>query len=409
MVDVLTQAVLLLTAHLGKSSPGQPRPLGPTEYGRLAQWLHERGLGPQDLLAGDLRAVLAEWSDARVSLDRIDFLLGRSAGLALSVEKWERAGLWIMTRANPAYPARLKRLLKAEAPPVLIGCGNQTLLSDGGLAVVGSRDATSGELSLAAQLGERAASESVSVVSGGAHGVDETAMLAAVDAGGTAVGVLADHLLRAATSNKYRTGLMDDRLVLISPFNPDAAFDVGNAMARNRYIYCLSDAAVVVATSNGTGGTWNGAMLNLKEDWVPLWINPHLAPPAAAATLVEKGAHWLPHDAFQVSDLLIRSEVPAATAESPTPPLPALEPALELSSDDIEELDFYSLFLHRVRRLTRSDPLTPAQLCTTLGLHKSQVEVWLSRARAEGQLQKLTRPVRYAAVQESSPQPRLFS
>lgn len=35
-------------------------------------------------------------------------------------------------------------------------------------------------------------------------------------------------------------------LVLMSPFNPEAGFDVGNAMARNKYVYCLADAAVVV-------------------------------------------------------------------------------------------------------------------------------------------------------------------
>ena len=38
---------------------------------------------------------------------------------------------------------------------------------------------------------------------------------------------------------------MDNNLVLISPFYPDAGFNVGNAMQRNKYIYCLSDAAMV--------------------------------------------------------------------------------------------------------------------------------------------------------------------
>jgi predicted Rossmann fold nucleotide-binding protein DprA/Smf involved in DNA uptake len=408
MVDVLTQAVLLLTAYLGKVDPDQPKPLGPAEYGRLAHWLLEHGREPQDLLLNDPRTVLGGLSDTRISVERIESLLGRSAALGVAVEKWERAGLWILTRANPAYPARLKRLLKTEGPPVLIGCGNQSLLSSGGLAVVGSRDAESGELSLAAQLGKRAASESITVISGGARGVDETAMLAAVDSGGTAIGVLADHLLRAATSRKYRGNLMDDRLVLISPFNPEAAFDVGNAMARNRYIYCLAEAAVVVATSNGTGGTWNGAMLNLKEGWVPLWINRRLEPPTAGATLVEQGAHWLPEADFAVSDLLSPSE----TATTVPPLLSVSAPPVKLASvspsEDFNTLDLYTLFVQSVRRLTRSDPLSPAQICEALDLHKSQVEAWLSRAVADGHLHKLTRPVRYAASEEPSPQRRLF-
>jgi predicted Rossmann fold nucleotide-binding protein DprA/Smf involved in DNA uptake len=397
MVDVLTQAVLLLTTHFGKSAPGQPRPLGPTEYGRLAQWLYEHGLGPQDLLTGEPRTVLAEWSDSRISLERIDFLLGRSAALGLAVERWERAGLWIMTRASQEYPVRLKRRLKTDAPPVLIGCGDQSLLSSGGLAVVGSRDATPAELSLAAQLGKRAAGESVSVISGGARGVDEAAMLGTLEAGGAAIGVLADHLLRAATSRSYRTALMDNRLVLVSPVNPEAGFDVGNAMARNRYIYCLAEAAVVVATSNGSGGTWNGAMSNLKEDWVPLWINPDLEARAAGTTLVEKGAHWLPEADFAIADLLSQ---PAATPSVKLPPEPP--------SNEADNLDFYTLFVQKVRRLARAAPVTPPQLCATLNLHKSQVDAWLARAVADNHLRKLTRPVRYAAVDEPLPQRGLF-
>ena len=56
-------------------------------------------------------------------------------------------------------------------------------------------------------------------------------MLGALESQGTAVGVLADSLLRAATSAKYRRGLMGKNLVLVSPFSPEAQFNVGNAMA----------------------------------------------------------------------------------------------------------------------------------------------------------------------------------
>src|SRR6267143_374410 len=137
MADVLAQAVLLLTAHLGKTSPDQPKPLGPAEYGRFAQWLKERGLHPESLLLEDPHRLLVDWTDSRITLDRITYLLGRSAALGLAVEKWERAGLWVITRADADYPARFKKLLKTESPPVLIGSGNRSLLNAGGVAVVG--------------------------------------------------------------------------------------------------------------------------------------------------------------------------------------------------------------------------------------------------------------------------------
>ena len=70
-----------------------------------------------------------------------------------------------------------------------------------------------------------------------------------------------------------------EQSLLITPFSPEAGFNAGNAMQRNKYIYCLSDASVVVHSGNPEtskngkgGGTWTGAMENLT--WVPLWVKP---------------------------------------------------------------------------------------------------------------------------------------
>lgn len=60
-------------------------------------------------------------------------------------------------------------------------------------------------------------------------------MSVAMHANGHVVGVLADSLLKSATSAKWRKGLMDGNVVLVSPFFPEAGFNVGNAMARNKY------------------------------------------------------------------------------------------------------------------------------------------------------------------------------
>lgn len=79
------------------------------------------------------------------------------------------------------------------------------------------------------------------IVSGGARGVDQSVMLGALESRGTAVGVLADSLLRSATSAKYRKYLVSNDLALVTPFNPEARFHfhVGSAMSRNKYIYML--------------------------------------------------------------------------------------------------------------------------------------------------------------------------
>ena len=164
-----------------------------------------------------------------------------------------------MTRSDTDYPDRLKRRLRLNSPAVLFGCGNKNLLNKGGVAVIGSRDADEGDLNFTQHIGKETALQGYSIVSGGARGVDQSAMMGALDNEGTAIGVMADSLLKATSSAKYRNKIMSGDLVLISPFNPEASFNVGNAMARNRYIYCLADTAIVISSTADKGGTWTGS------------------------------------------------------------------------------------------------------------------------------------------------------
>jgi predicted Rossmann fold nucleotide-binding protein DprA/Smf involved in DNA uptake len=303
-----TQAVLLLTVWLTKPAKDEPKPLTPTEWGRFAAWLKSQEKSPEMLLAGaDPADCLQGWLDRTITPDRLRYLLGRSGALGLALERWQRAGLWVMTRSDADYPSRLKKRLTLEAPPVLFGCGSRQLLDQGGVAVVGSRAARPEDLDFTSRLGAEIAAQGFSVVSGGAAGVDETAMLGALAKEGTASGVLADNLLRAALSAKYRKGLMSKNLVLVSPFNPEAPFNVGNAMARNKYIYCLADAGVVVTTSKETGGTWTGAIENLKNGWVPLWVKENGDADSGNAALVQRGARWLPAS-IAVSSLVAQEQ-----------------------------------------------------------------------------------------------------
>lgn len=285
------QATLLLTSYFSKFQVDAEKPLTNTEWGRFALWLKNNGNTPADLLSGQLRELLEGWRDSKVTIERLLALLGRGHSLALAVEKWQRAGLWVVTRSDDVYPRRLKSRLKTDAPPVLFGCGNKELLNKGGIAVVGSRNAGDEDLHFTHALGTKAAFCGTGVISGGARGVDETAMLAAMNAGGNVIGVMADSLLKAAMASKWRKGLMDGNLVLVSPFYPEAGFNAGNAMARNKYIYCLANVSLVVH-SGTKGGTINGAEENLKKKWVPLWVKPTKDISSANSLLVHKGGYW---------------------------------------------------------------------------------------------------------------------
>jgi predicted Rossmann fold nucleotide-binding protein DprA/Smf involved in DNA uptake len=148
---------------------------------------------------------------------------------------------------------------------LLYGCGKKQLLSQGGLAIIGSRDVDAAGEEFTKRAAASAAREEMQVVSGGARGVDQLAMLAALEAGGTVVGVLADSLLRSATSGKARESIQDGRLTLVSAFDPEAGFNVGNAMQRNKQIYALADFGLVVSSGYNEGGTWSGAIEQLEK------------------------------------------------------------------------------------------------------------------------------------------------
>jgi DNA processing protein len=109
-------------------------------------------------------------------------------------------------------------------------------------------------------------------VSGGARGTDRLAMEGALAADGKAIGALADSLEATIRKSDVRELLLDERLVLVTPYAPTAGFSVGAAMGRNKVIYGLAESAVVVSSDYQTGGTWAGATEALKASWCPVFV-----------------------------------------------------------------------------------------------------------------------------------------
>src|SRR5664280_574792 len=254
-----SQAILLLTAPLmtGRMEPSTDL-LTPGEYGHLTVFLHEVQRSPGDLLTADADSLLRQCQGV-VDGDRLRKLLGRGLLLSQAVERWQTRAIWVVTTADASYPHRFKERLKDDAPAVLYGCGEAPILETGGLAVIGSRNATPELLTYTERIGQLAANAQQTIVSGGARGIDQTAMHGALETGGTVVGILADSLERAALDREYRSPLMEGQLVLVSPYDPMAGFNVGNAMQRNKLIYALADAALVISSDYQKGETWAGA------------------------------------------------------------------------------------------------------------------------------------------------------
>ena len=134
-LSTTAQATLLLTCYFSKANKEQAKPLTTAEWGRFAAWLKDKSITPADLLTENPNTLLASWGDRYISLERLRALLARGHSLALAMEKWQRAGLWVLTRSDVDYPKRLKARLRTDSPPVLFGCGNRSLLEVGGIAL----------------------------------------------------------------------------------------------------------------------------------------------------------------------------------------------------------------------------------------------------------------------------------
>lgn len=453
-----TEVVLLMCGRFGGEGQEPFKPLSAREYGEFAKWLKLRGLRPADLLSGPGREHLTHVHEAKLEQKRVDFLLARGTALALALERWSRGGLWVISRGDPEFPKRLKRHLKHLAPPLLYGAGNKSLLDRGGLAIIGSRNATEGALEFTRAIGAKCAAEGITVVSGGARGVDAAAMQGATEAGGMSIGVLASDLLKTSLNRQNRIGLQEGQLVLVSPFYPDAGFNAGNAMARNKYIYTLADQALVMDSALASGGTWAGALEDLVQGWVPLYVRIPGDGPGNAA-LVEKGAvaFTLPDEsnetlselfertkpvetqnasaplALQQSllatgDDMVRNEIVSKVVTSPAieqvsievlplHPFPTTLPAIpseeiqplpenplanaeEISS--VNTFDMYDDFTKKLTQILEHGPLNEYEVAAALCLEKGQSKAWLKRAMELGLINKLKKPVRYSLHSQSS-------
>ena len=420
-----TQATLLLTAPLiVGTARATDDLLTPGEYKRLVRFLRERGQQPTDLLSGDLKE-LEKDGQPPIDIERLGRLLARGFLLSQALERWQSRALWVVSRDDDEYPQRLKLRLKEDAPAILYGCGEIGILDTGGLAVVGSRNIDDSLVAYTENIGRLAAQAGQTLVSGGARGIDQSAMRGALEAGGKVTGVLADSLERSALNREHRDLLMDGRLVLISSYDPAAGFNVGNAMQRNKHVYALSDAALVVNSDYEKGGTWAGAVEQLEKlRLVPVYVRSNGTNNNGLDALRRKGAlPWPdPKTPDALTDVITnvnsikagpeQTDLFSSVSEEAGLPDEILhnpqlddvlcdscaQPSFEPTSTAADEL------FAKVRELLGSirAPKTDAEVADELRVSKAQAKEWLQRLVEEGAMVRYSKPVKYGPKSQGS-------
>ena len=260
-------------------------------------------------------------------------------------------------------------------------------------------------------------------------------MSAALESGGWALGVLAEGLARTATSGQYRSDLVSDHLTLVSPYGPDSRWFPYAAMERNKLLYGLGDAALVVASSADTGGTWAGATEALQYGRVKVFVKSIGALAPGNPKLLRMGGVPFPAEPWQNLQALFtapeekngqlfspsplqsgpgegRAEEPVpavsvnpvpvqARAEAKVPPPSAIVKPVEetvppRAAEEQCGCDAYSLVIEQILALLK-EPRTREWLADNLRVRLPQVNDWLSRGVNEGRVKKLKKPVRYTA------------
>lgn len=418
-----TQAILLLTAPLivGRSQRSSEL-LTPSEYNRVARALHENQRTPSDLLGSESNDIIKNLQSI-VDSSRLARLLERGFLLSQALDRWQTRSIWVVSRGDHNYPKRLKERLKDNAPPLLYGCGDETILETGGLAVVGSRDVDEILINYTEKVGRLAAKAGETVVSGGAKGIDKAAMFGALQAEGRVIGILADSLERLALARDCRDYLMNKNLVLISPYDPAAGFDVGHAMQRNKIIYALSDAALVVNSDYEKGGTWGGATEQLEKlHLVPVYVRSDESSGKGLKALLKKGALPWPNPEFPdelinilqtkigpLKNMTIQKQLPIYNYVEISPTEHTLEPEKvgfipQVVSEEPSEVYRSSVSLTPCEELFAkvkeiilkiAMPTTDLAIAKTLQVSKNQAKEWLIRLTDEGVLKHKVKPSRY--------------
>jgi DNA processing protein len=221
------------------------------------------GIGP-----ARLRALVAACGSACAALSAPSGFLRQVAGISVAASgaiegrslddgeralaELERLGGRALLPDDEDFPAPLRGI--PEPPVLLFALGDLSLAVGPLVAIVGSRDHSAYGAAACRLIATVAARFGIVVVSGMARGLDAVAHRAALEAGGTTVGVLGNGLgVVYPAANRALYDAVAGRGLLLTEFPPGERPHAGSFPQRNRLISGLARVTVVVEAAAGSG------------------------------------------------------------------------------------------------------------------------------------------------------------
>lgn len=163
-----------------------------------------------------------------------------------------QAGISLLCFGDPDYPILLANIY--QPPMVLYVKGDRGLLTKPGLAVVGSRAATSYGLKIARELSGQLATKGLVIVSGLALGIDTAAHAGALAVGGGTVAVLGCGLDVTYPKGNWRLAeQIAESGAMVSEYRLGTKPECFRFPARNRIISGLTRGVLVVEAAQRSG------------------------------------------------------------------------------------------------------------------------------------------------------------
>lgn len=137
MMNERSTAIAVLCSHLCVGEGVTP--LEPKEYSSFAAFLRSKKIDPEDILRFGKQDFVQQLDMTEIQADRFLRLLDRSASLSFEISKYVSMGITVLTRADAAYPKKLKEKLGNACPPLFYAAGDPTIATQSAIGFVGSR------------------------------------------------------------------------------------------------------------------------------------------------------------------------------------------------------------------------------------------------------------------------------
>jgi len=189
------------------------------------------------------------------------------------LEKTRKTRAEIINYYDERYPPLLREIYD---PPILLWVkGDPDVLSVPGIAVVGTRRATSYGLNMAKQYSKKLVENGLAVVSGLAYGTDAAAHKATLEVGGKTIAVLGSGIdvIYPQKNAGLAAEIVENGGAVITELLPGTPPDAGNFPERNRIVSGLTLGTLVIESGlkGGSMITAQSALMQNRE----VFVIPH--------------------------------------------------------------------------------------------------------------------------------------